>query len=64
MSEVVRWFPLDRIGELERAIAGELRAARRTRRRDAIAVALGLHGTRRGQRLVAASQRGRVRSQR
>ena len=47
MSEVVRWFPLDRIGELERAIAGELRAARRTRRRDAIAVALGLHRSQR-----------------
>lgn len=49
MSEVVRWFPLDRIEELQGAIAGELRAARRTRRRDAIAVALGLHGMRVGE---------------
>ncbi len=49
MMEVIRWFPLQKIEELEAAIAGELRAARRTRRRDAIAVALGLHGMRVGE---------------
>lgn len=44
--EVIRWFPLDRVGDLERAIAAEVRSHRRARRRDAIGVALGLHGLR------------------
>jgi integrase len=47
--EVIRWFPLDRVHELEREIALELQAHRRARRRDAIGVALGLHGLRVGE---------------
>lgn len=47
--EVIRWFPLDRLAELEHAIAAELKSPRRSRRRDAIGVALGLHGLRVGE---------------
>lgn len=48
-GDVIRWFPLDRIPELEAAIAGELASRRRTTRRDACGVALGLHGLRVGE---------------
>ena len=47
--EVIRWFPLDRVADLESAIAAEIRSPRRPRRRDAIGVALGLHGLRVGE---------------
>jgi integrase len=49
MDEVVRWFPLDRLAELRAAVDGRLRSRRRATRRDAIAVALGLHGLRVGE---------------
>lgn len=48
-GDVIRWFPLDKIHELEGAIAVELESTRRTRRRDACGVALGLHGLRVGE---------------
>lgn len=48
-GDVIRWFPLDRIQDLEAAIARELESPRRTRRRDACGVALGLHGLRVGE---------------
>lgn len=41
-----RWYPLDRIGELEEAIADRLGSRRKTARRDALACALGLSGLR------------------
>lgn len=47
--EAIRWVPLERVGELERLIAAELRSPRPARRRDAIGVALGLHGLRVGE---------------
>ena len=49
MEGVIRWFPLDRLDELESAIAVRLREPRASRRRDAIGVALGLHGLRVGE---------------
>jgi integrase/recombinase XerD len=49
MEGVIRWFPLDRLGVLEEAIAAALRSKRESRRRDAIGVALGLHGLRVGE---------------
>jgi integrase/recombinase XerD len=45
----MRWFPLDRIGELEGRLADVLRSGNRTRRRDALGVCLGLHGLRVGE---------------
>lgn len=49
MDEPIRWFPLDRIGDLEAEIAAGLAARSWCLRRDAIAVALGLHGLRVGE---------------
>jgi len=47
--DVIRWFPLDRLAELEAAIGADLASVRLTERRDALAVALGLHGLRVGE---------------
>ena len=49
MEGIVRWFPLERICELELEITRRLKSARRSVRRDAIGVALGLHGLRVGE---------------
>lgn len=48
-SQDIRWFPLDRIGELERAIAARLHSRRLNQRRDALFCALGLSGLRSGE---------------
>lgn len=47
--DVIRWFPLDDLPRLEAAIFDALRSRRRARRRDAVAVALGLCGLRVGE---------------
>jgi len=49
MDTPLRFFPLDRIEELEAEIAAGLRTGSLWDRRDAIAVALGLHGLRIGE---------------
>ena len=49
MDTPLRFFPLDRIEELEAEIAAGLQASSLWERRDAIAVALGLHGLRIGE---------------
>jgi integrase/recombinase XerC len=45
----MRWFPLDKLTLLEAAISEEIEHGTWTRRRDALAVALGLHGLRVGE---------------
>lgn len=45
----LRWIPLDELPKLEALISEEIQAGTRTRRRDALAVALGLHGMRVGE---------------
>ena len=42
----IKWFPLDRVVSLERAISRELESTRTARRRDAVACFLGLCGLR------------------
>jgi len=49
MEGVIRWYPLDRLDVLEREISARLREPRLSRRRDALGVALGLHGLRVGE---------------
>lgn len=49
MDQPLRFFPLDRIEELEAEIAAGLETGTLWDRRDAIAVALGLHGLRVGE---------------
>ena len=49
MDGTIRWFPLDRVWELEEAILQRLDDKRRSRRRDALACALGLSGLRSGE---------------
>ena len=48
-ARTISWFPLDRVGELESAILEQLDDRRRSRRRDALACALGLSGLRSGE---------------
>lgn len=48
-ESVVRWFPLDRVHELEAAIAEGIDRGTRWQRRDFLAFALGLHGMRVGE---------------
>lgn len=45
----MRFIPLDRVGELEQALAAEIAGGTLTRRRDAIGTTLGLHGLRIGE---------------
>lgn len=45
----MRFIPLDRVGELVAALAEEIARGPLTRRRDAIATTLGLHGLRVGE---------------
>lgn len=56
MDGTICWFPLHRLDELEEAILERLEDRRRSRRRDALACALGLSGLRSGEvsQLVAA----------
>jgi integrase/recombinase XerD len=49
MDGTIKWFPLDRLDELETAILDRLDDRRRSRRRDALACALGLSGLRSGE---------------
>lgn len=49
MEGVIRWFPLERMTDLEIQIASQIKSPSATRRRDAIGVALGLHGLRVGE---------------
>jgi integrase/recombinase XerD len=49
MDGTIRWFPLERVSELEEAILERLDDKRRSRRRDALACALGLSGLRSGE---------------
>lgn len=46
---IIRWYPLDRLERLEDALERELHSSRKARRRDALAVTLGLHGLRVGE---------------
>ncbi len=49
MEGTIRWFPLERLDELELAILERLEDRRRAWRRDALACALGLSGLRSGE---------------
>jgi integrase len=56
MEGIIRWFPLDQLPALELEITRRLASRRRTTRRDAIGLALGLHGLRIGE-ICQATQR-------
>lgn len=51
--DAVKWFPLERLGELEARLADLAKSGRLSRRRDALAACLGLCGLRVGEVIAA-----------
>ena len=45
----MRWYPLDKLPELEARLAQDVHRGTRTEQRDALAMALSLHGLRVGE---------------
>ena len=49
MSDAIKWFPLERLGDLERRLAELVAEGTVEQRRDALACCFGLHGLRVGE---------------